>query len=146
MCDGVLPVRDILLSMLWNKYFFPSFLTLSLVGFLHWIGSVEYYYWTVWWYDIMTHFLGGVWVALAVLWVINMPPFAWVRSRTDLLSVVLLTLIVGSAWEIYEVFFGFADPNALKYIGDTLIDLCMDTLGSVAVVLLGVPFITSLKK
>ncbi|HEY4508106.1 MAG TPA: hypothetical protein VJJ55_00430, partial [Candidatus Paceibacterota bacterium] len=26
-------------------------------------------YWTLWWYDILLHFLGGIFIGLLVLWV-----------------------------------------------------------------------------
>lgn len=116
--------------MLWNRYFFPSFVLLVAVAALHWIASDLYYYWTVPWYDIMMHFLGGAWVALAALWLLEMPFSRFFKARVSLTSVVLLSVVVGVLWEVYEIIFGFSDPSAVGYTADTSLDLVMDTIGA----------------
>ncbi len=120
--------------MLWNRYFFPSFVLLVVVAALHWIASDLFYYWTVPWFDIMMHFLGGAWVALAALWLLEMPFSRFFKARMSLVSVVLLTIVVGVLWEVYEIIFRFSDPAMAGYAADTLLDLVMDTLGAVATV------------
>jgi hypothetical protein len=127
--------------MIWNRYFFPSFLVLSLVGLLHWIGSSDFYYWTVWWYDVMMHFLGGVWVALAVLWVSHMPFVpASLKSRISFGSLALSVFVVGLAWEAYELVLGFSCLYDPGYASDTIQDLIMDTLGALCVAMVSISF------
>ena len=132
--------------MLWNRYFFPSFIVLSAVALLHWIGSDLFFYWTLWWYDVVTHFLGGAWVALATLWVLEMPFLGSVRPRFSMLSVILVTLIVGATWEVYEVFLRFSNVHAAGYVADTLYDLAMDTLGASVVAWVYSRLLTSSQK
>lgn len=87
------------------------------------------------------HFFGGVWAALAVLWVSEMP-FARVlkegmyRGFPSVGSMLASVIIVGSAWEAYELIFGIADVQTAGYAFDTVLDLVMDALGGLAVALI----------
>jgi hypothetical protein len=122
--------------MFWNKYFLPSFLLLTVVAILHWIASGEGYYWTVEWYDFMMHFLGGVWVALFGLWVSHTTYGAKLRPFASARNLILFTLFVGVAWELFEIFAGFSNTAIAGYRADTIYDLIMDTAGVTFVVLL----------
>lgn len=119
--------------MLWNRYFIPFFLVLSGVGFFHWIGTTELYYVSIFWYDIPMHFFGGVWVALAALWVSEMPFAGCVKAHVSMPSILACVLAVGLAWEAYEVIFSIADIHEAGYLFDTSLDLVMDTLGGLSV-------------
>ncbi|MBI5134321.1 MAG: hypothetical protein HZA81_02980 [Candidatus Taylorbacteria bacterium] len=121
--------------MFWNRYFAPSFASLVLVAALHWVASYKGLYWTLGWYDVMMHFLGGVWTALFLLWVSRTNLGAWLFSLTTLRSLVVGVIAVGVAWELYEIAFGFTFVTDSEYPLDTSIDLVMDTLGAIAVFL-----------
>ena len=41
------------------------------IALLHICGVFFYLYWHFWWYDIVLHFLGGLWVALMALYFIG---------------------------------------------------------------------------
>ncbi|MFA6158740.1 MAG: hypothetical protein WC763_03930 [Candidatus Paceibacterota bacterium] len=129
--------------MLWNKYFLPFFALLCLVAILHSVAEVESYYWTVWWYDIMMHFLGGAWVALAILWASEMPFAGFIKSRLSIRSIVLSVIVVGVVWEIYELAFGLTSVHTIGYALDTAHDLVMDTAGAGVVSLVWKRFIKS---
>lgn len=122
--------------MFWNKYFWPSFLILVLVSILHWVASSEGYYWTVEWYDFMMHFLGGVWVALFSLWISGMRYGHLIKPFVKGWNLVFVTIIVGIAWELFEVALGFNDTTMQGYFGDTTQDLIMDVLGVAFVILM----------
>jgi hypothetical protein len=127
--------------MLWNRYFIPFFLVLLGVAVFHWIGTIRLYYWTITWYDIPMHFFGGVWVALAALWVPEMPLADRLRKGMFCLfpstgSILASVIAVGIAWEVYEVVFGIADVRMAGYAFDTALDLVMDTLGGLAVAMI----------
>jgi hypothetical protein len=122
--------------MIWNKYFAPFFIVLSGVAFFNWIGTANLYYWSMPWYDIPMHFFGGVWVALAVLWVSEMPFAGWVKARLSIPSILASVVAVGIAWEVYELAFGITGFHVPGFVFDTALDLVMDVLGGVAVVTL----------
>jgi hypothetical protein len=99
--------------------------------------SAEYYYlyWIFRWFDIVTHFLGGVWVGLAGLWIWFYSGYVRAPSvpNTHAVLVALITgFVVGVLWEMYEYIVwqwsGFGLP--INYYGDTLLDLCIDIIGA----------------
>lgn len=97
-----------------------------LVAALH--GMAQYYslYWYLGWFDIPVHFLGGVLMGSAALWVTT---FETTRLRDRRLWLALaFTFAVGALWEVFEYVTGTS--AALHYWSDTLLDLCMDLLGA----------------
>jgi hypothetical protein len=125
--------------MLRSRYFAPSLLILALVGILHWVASFEGFYWTIGWYDIMMHFLGGAWVALMCLWAPAWPLLGWTRSFQSKKNIVIAALVVGILWEILELWLAFTDMGLRGYWSDTSQDLLMDFLGAVTIVSLYFP-------
>ena len=73
---------------------------------------------------MVLHGLGGLWVALAFVWVLAMRD-APVRAPVVLAAV----LLVGVSWELFEVAVGM--PREANYALDTVIDLGMDLFGGV---------------
>jgi len=97
--------------------------------------TAEYYhlYWTYRWLDIPMHFVGGVWVALAMVWFCFRS--GYVRNVRPLFSLftaaVIGGLLIGLAWELYEFVVWQVSGSGLpyNYLQDTLMDLTMDLLG-----------------
>jgi hypothetical protein len=116
-----------------SKLFMNAFWLLLVVGVANWVGTELYLYWSIWWYDIPMHFMGGLWVALVVAWVyafrvnINQKKFSsyvWV--------VIGGTLVVGIAWELYELCIDATSlADGIHYITDTASDIIMDTAGAI---------------
>lgn len=108
------------------------FVTLVLIGIIHICGVMYFWYWKFLWLDILSHFLGGLWVGLMTLWIASIfisKPSTVKRSNVVILSLVA-TLVIGIAWEIFEYQAGIAVSTYEKYVGDTILDLIMDTLGA----------------
>src|SRR3989338_2700741 len=66
-------------------------------------------YWTLWWYDILLHFLGGGFFWVLLLWgrflsgYFPAPSFPWSPGRLFLFLFTLsLTLVIGTGWEAFE--------------------------------------------
>lgn len=104
-----------------------------LVAFLYIIGLEFLLYWVTDWYDIVMHFLGGLWIALFatylffVLRVVEIPT----HNRVVIVLVTLgSVLIVGLGWELWELFSGLT--FVFKDLGDTILDLIMDMIGGTA--------------
>lgn len=101
-----------------------------LIAFLH-ISALQFYlYWSLWWFDILMHFLGGAWVAAAVLWCLLLSGYVHTRWR-PFRTAVCLTIIVGILWEIYEYAFGMTLVEHEAYVFDTALDLVMDMIGAI---------------
>jgi len=104
---------------------FPIFV----VGFIFFIFVLNlaamkfHWYYAIPWFDMPMHFLGGAWIAVAVLWAMG--------EKTPFTRILLSVLILGILWEIFELFnnryIGTRDPFDFA---DTLSDLVLDVLGA----------------
>ena len=106
-----------------RKLLFLQLLILVPLAALHFTGLALYLYWYFFWFDMVTHFMGGMWAGIFLL---------WSRAQTgyppNLLFVVGGALLIGIVWEIFEVAAGL--PREANYVFDTSLDLLMDVLGS----------------
>jgi hypothetical protein len=104
---------------------------------MHSVAQGVFLYWTYRWFDIPMHFLGGVWVGLLSAYVLlhtaHGKKYAPQWLQRPVYAVLVGTLMLGVAWEAYEIFFKFFNwgwfPDA--YALDTLLDIVMDMLGGV---------------
>ncbi|PJE74440.1 MAG: hypothetical protein COV01_00165 [Candidatus Taylorbacteria bacterium CG10_big_fil_rev_8_21_14_0_10_41_48] len=119
--------------MFFNRYFVPSFALIIIIALLHYLALDRAYYWTISWYDIMMHFLGGVWVALFALWIFSSRKISFLPTHISFLQIVSLVICVGIVWELYEIMFGLTFVSDPEYWGDTILDLVMDTIGGICV-------------
>lgn len=112
-----------------NTFIF-LFILISLISFLNKLGGDFDLYWRFWWYDIVMHFLGGLWIGLITLWIYYLSGY-FKKNKKDKPFVFLLSflsvLIVGISWEIFEYLFEIVFSS--NYISDTALDLIMDILG-----------------
>ena len=102
------------------------------VAFFNWIGGLGHYYYTTNWYDWPMHFMGGVFVALFLLWIREMKiPIAVAFNRFFTpRNLIIAVFCVGIVWEIFELSFGITDFHDKGYIWDTTHDLLNDFLGA----------------
>ncbi len=96
-----------------------------------------YWYWKIWWFDMIMHTLGGVWVGSFFLW------YYFFRKQTENFSrkkrlaffVALSSVaVIGIGWELFEfsvdTFITLSQHDPV----DTASDLFFDILGSVLAV------------
>jgi hypothetical protein len=120
-----------------KKFLKELFISSILVLFLHCSALKYSLYWTIDWFDIPMHFLGGATMAFLALFIFFTS--GYFRKTVEIknnkiavfLIVVLFTLVVGLVWELWEIFVGFSDVLTDKT--DTIIDLIMDTIGAFSV-------------
>lgn len=110
--------------------FFAQAAVLALVTALFIVGLMYYLQWRFWWYDLVLHGLGGIWVALAVMWLLTL-----VHRAPRIATVIISVIIVGALWEIFE--FAIGAPREVNYQLDTTTDLLMDAVGAVAGFIVG---------
>lgn len=121
--------------MLKTPLFIWIFITISVIALLH-ISALQFYlYWRLWWFDILTHFLGGFWVGISFLWFFFQSGFVNIirNDRNYNLAVAFLSsLSVGVMWEVFEYYFGISNTVASNYAIDTVTDISMDLVGGFA--------------
>ena len=105
---------------------FSTILLALILLTVHYLGMRFYIYWSVSWYDLVVHCLGGITVAfVATLFA----EYLW-NKRLRLKSVFFITLFVAICWEIYEYIFGLSGASG-HYWTDTLSDILMGFIGSI---------------
>jgi hypothetical protein len=101
---------------------------LFVLGFLvYWnnvLGLNSQMYFTVSWWDVVSHILGGLWVALCVAWIAT-----FFKRRLSIIECVALAFGVGVAWEIFEYVNGMGGSIFMSYQLDTAKDLLDDAIG-----------------
>jgi len=100
-------------------------IALSLLLLVLHVKAIDgYLYLKIPFYDLITHFLGGVCIALFAL-------YAFKKIK----YIVPITIVVGLGWEVFEVYFGISGwpIDTLNYWIDTTKDMFVDTLGAVVV-------------
>lgn len=110
--------------LLKSRIFFAQLVILAIIAVVHILAIQNDWYWYYVWLDVPVHFLAGIWVALSVLWLC----FVFNKRTIRSLSIFLIVLLVGVAWEIFEVLGGIStgQPN---YMFDTSLDVLMDMTG-----------------
>lgn len=125
--------------IMFRASYFPIFLLLVFTAGLHIIGSRFYFYWDLWWYDIVLHLLGGMWIAATGFWMYYQSGW-WREPKVSVINFFLCTFlcafIVGIIWEILEYKMGltFSLPG-VDYQVDTAGDIGMDIVGGLLVYL-----------
>ncbi len=94
------------------------------------IANYFYLYWRFWWFDIIMHFLGGLWIAGLMYYLFFLSDY--LPKVFKKYSVFILTfsfvLIIGILWEIFE-YITKVSVRQDNYVLDTYLDLLMDMFG-----------------
>ncbi|MEK7480545.1 MAG: hypothetical protein AAB604_00385 [Patescibacteria group bacterium] len=107
------------------------------IAILYTLGFIYRWNFELWWFDVLLHFLGGMWVAIAAnrFFVRPIGPIGLIGP----ILVVALVAFVGVGWEVYEFTIDelFFEDRALWRAQDgntdTMTDLMMDVLGGIIV-------------
>jgi hypothetical protein len=105
-----------------KKYLFTALFLSIVLLYLHLTALSNFLYWSIWWFDIPVHLLGGLVLGFMLVGIFPM-------ARP-----VLITLIGGVVlalvWELFEYGIEAAPPSE-KLLPDTLGDLFFGILGAV---------------
>ncbi len=102
-----------------------------IIFILHFLANKFYWYYSIWYFDMIMHFLGGFWLGLGVFYVF--PPKE--NSINFIFKILLLVLLVGVGWEVYEVLVNdVIARNPFNFL-DTLSDIFFDLSGGLCAIL-----------
>ena len=114
-----------------HPFFWFLFGILVVIALMHQIGMAYHWYLYFWWFDVVLHFLGGIWIGGMTLWFYFLTGTKKnVTTNVHVFVIAGITvLIIGVAWEIFQIviFTGVIDEDG--YMFDTISDLILDTLG-----------------
>ncbi len=106
----------------------PLAITTVTLFVLDTVARLFYFYWTIWWMDIVNHFIGG----MVVTFFFALFPFVRKGSlKQTFFNFLFIIVTVGVLWEVFEFVFGLTNTTEIGYTKDTIIDMIMDTLGMV---------------
>ncbi len=106
-----------------RRLLYAQALVLVLTTGIYIIGLELFLFWKLWWFDILLHFLGGVWAALASAWAL----LFFLRRAPQLLPVVACVACIAVGWELFQYVFEF--PREEAYALDVTLDIVMGVLG-----------------
>ena len=90
------------------------------IFFLNSMAMKFHWYYSIWWFDMPMHLLGGVFVGLITLAFF---------PRQPILNIFLSILLIGTLWELFEFSLDkFITYNPQNFL-DTLSDLAYDLAG-----------------
>src|SRR3989338_10618649 len=102
-----------------KKLFIRLATLMFLIFTANFVANKFYWYSSISYFDMIMHFLGGFWLALAFIWVYNKEKL----NSINILKVMLSVLLVGVAWEVFEVLVNQSLAKNLFDALDTLSDL-----------------------
>lgn len=109
-------------------------LLVCVIAVLHIAATLFYLYWELWWYDMLLHFLGGVFIALLVLWFCFFSGYVSAPASFSVRRVFFFTLfwltVIGIGWEVFERALGHT-WSVEGYWLDTSVDVALDIIGGV---------------
>lgn len=106
---------------------------LYIITTLHLSALYFFWYWSIWWFDILVHFLGGVWIggmALLIFFLGKSDTKLLKTSSAYILSVVAV-LVIGVLWEVFEFSLDTFIIFQTNDISDTISDIGADIAGGV---------------
>lgn len=114
---------------------FFNLVLVSAIAWMNYCANQNFWYWKIWWFDLVMHFMGGLWIGLMSLWLFYFSGF-FVYRKFDWNIAMIISLVsvftVGVGWEVFEFLIEVDFSN--NYISDTTGDLIMDVIGSLVAV------------
>lgn len=98
-----------------------------LILFLNVLAHRFYWYSSIWYFDMVMHFLGGLWLGLALVWIF--PPKEF--SYGLFVRLILGVFCIGVAWEVFEIVVHIFTDQMPFNILDTFSDICFDLAGGI---------------
>ena len=96
-----------------------------------------YWYFSIWYFDMLMHFLGGLWEGLFFIWFFSIVDFPFLKLSPSVVDFKLIyktvsfVLLIGILWEFFEFFtnnyIGHDPFNILDTISDIFFDLAGGT-------------------
>lgn len=94
---------------------------------LNYLDSIFYWGSLFWYFDIITHTLGGLWVGLFFFY-FYLRAFPDITTKRLFWYSLVSTIVIGLFWEIYEAYLD-SIVSYTYFTGDSLADMFFDTFG-----------------
>lgn len=77
------------------------------VFIFHYTALTLYFYWTISWFDILMHLMGGFLMGLIGMFILikTQKEEVFKHKKVSLMLVLSFALIIGLGWELWKLFF-----------------------------------------
>lgn len=99
------------------------------------LANKFYWYYSIWWFDMLMHFIGGVWLGLVFVWFFKKREVSLHLDFPLIFKSIAWVLLVGILWEVFEFYFINYVAGQSFDRADTISDLLLDLSGGILVVL-----------
>ena len=90
-----------------------------------------HWYFSVWYLDMIMHFLSGFWIGLASIYIFPLKN----SSFDSVFKILLFVFFIGIGWEVFEIFVNdIIAQNSFDFL-DTLSDILFDLAGGTFAIL-----------
>ncbi|OGI58299.1 hypothetical protein A3C60_02200 [Candidatus Nomurabacteria bacterium RIFCSPHIGHO2_02_FULL_37_45] len=122
-----------------RKKFFKRIVYLIFFIFIvHFFANKFYWYSSIWYFDIIMHFLGGLWVGLFFIWFSSESlrlSLAFKALTLVIFKILLFVFVVGFGWEVFEFLFNnYIAQNPFDFL-DSTSDIFFDLVGGIVAIL-----------
>jgi hypothetical protein len=114
-----------------KKLFIRSAILIFSIFILNFLAGKFYWYYSIWYFDMIMHFCGGFFISLLLFWLLKVKEV----SLKSILKIILGVLIIGVLWEFFEIMVNKTiaqNPfNFLDTISDIFFDLAGGSMASI---------------
>jgi hypothetical protein len=104
-----------------------------IIFILNFLAQKFYLYFSIWWFDMPMHFLGGLWLGFFFLWILSYKDTVLKLDVLSVLKTLSGVLVLGIFWELFEFYFinhMAENPfNVLDTVSDIFFDIAGGLLG-----------------
>jgi CDP-diglyceride synthetase len=124
-----------------KKFFVSLSLLVFFIFILNTLAGKFYWYYSIWYFDMIMHFLGGLWLGLVFIWIflikksLKTDQFFGLLDIRLIIQIILCVLIIGVSWEIFEIVFNNIIAGDTFNLLDTVSDVFCDLAGGTFAVL-----------
>lgn len=96
------------------------------VFIIHSLAMKFYWYFSIWYFDMPMHILGGFWIGLAIIWLFKIKDL----SRDTIAKIILGFLLIALFWEVFEFSVDKTITQNPFNVLDTISDICFGFAGA----------------
>lgn len=106
-----------------------------LIFILNYLATKFYLYYSIWYFDMPMHFLGGFFLGLSAIWLLSFKSSSLELSFNLICKIIFFVLIIGVSWEIFEIAFNNIVAQFPFNNLDTISDIFFDLTGGIFAIL-----------
>ena len=109
---------------------------IATIAILNFYAYRFHWYWEFWWFDIVMHTLGGIWVASFALWLryfrsLAEEPITSPKKVSIFILALVAVYVIGGGWELFEFSLDKFITFKIHDAANTASDLFFDGVGSI---------------